>query len=109
MINDYNYLKATYDFRNHGLQIRHKGKPLIVVWGLGFNDGRKYSLEECDELVNFLKADGNAVMLGVSRFWREGSKDTVTGAQLQLLHNIIRKSDIVQPWSVGRYNNIATA
>lgn len=48
MMNDYNFLKATYDFRNHGLYVRHKGKPLVVVWGVGFNDGRKYSLEECD-------------------------------------------------------------
>lgn len=69
-MDDYNFLKATYDFRNHGSYIRHKGKPLIVIWGVGFNDGRHYSLAECDQLVNFLKADGNSVMVGTPRYWR---------------------------------------
>jgi hypothetical protein len=49
--------------------LRHGGRPVVAVWGVGFNDGRKYTLAECGRLVDFLKHDrrygGNAVLLGV--------------------------------------------
>src|SRR5262245_45700425 len=37
--------------------LRHGGKPVVAVWGIGFNDGRKYTLAECERLVDFLKND----------------------------------------------------
>ena len=37
--------------------LRHGGKPVVAVWGIGFNDGRKYTLAECEKLVEFLKHD----------------------------------------------------
>ena len=37
--------------------LRHRGKPLVAVWGIGFNDDRTYSLAECRALVKFLKAN----------------------------------------------------
>lgn len=45
-------------------------------------------------------------MLGVPKYWREGGGDAVKGDQLQLLHNIIKKTDIVSPWTVGRYSDL---
>ncbi|MFN3165474.1 MAG: glycoside hydrolase family 71/99-like protein [Phycisphaeraceae bacterium] len=84
--------------------IHHDGKPVIAIWGVGFADGRGYSLETCMELVRFLKHDpvcgGNAVMLGVPYYWREGKRDAVDDP---LLHAILKQCDIVSPWSVGRY------
>ena len=34
---------------------RHNGKPVVSIWGFGFNDGRKYTLAEGMKLVDFLK------------------------------------------------------
>ncbi len=86
--------------------LHHEGKPLVAVWGVGFNDGRGYSLDECEKLVRFLKGDqrygGNAVMLGVPTGWRSLSRDSVKDDKL---HDIIRQADIVSPWTVGRYNS----
>ncbi len=86
--------------------LRHRGKPVVAVWGIGFNDGRKYTLAECDELVEFLKRDpvygGNTVMLGVPAYWRTLERDAVPD---QKLLEVIRKADVVSPWSVGRYNS----
>lgn len=83
----------------------HNGKPLVTVWGAGFNDGRKYSLEDVNKIVDFLKNDpeygGFSVMLGVPTFWRTLTQDTQPN---ELLHTIIRKVDIVHPWLVGRFN-----
>lgn len=90
--------------------LHHHGKPVVVVWGFGFNDGRKYTLAEGLELVRFLKDDpkygGNTVMLGVPTYWRTLDRDTVHDpAMLEL----IGKADIVSPWTVGRYNDIPQA
>jgi hypothetical protein len=82
--------------------LKHEGKPLVAVWGIGFGDGRDYTLEECRELVSFLKNDGCAVMLGVPTGWREGVRDAVKDPGLQ---SLIKLVDVVSPWTVGRYRN----
>ena len=83
--------------------LHHRGKPVVAVWGIGFNDRRKYTLAECDALVRFLKADphygGNTVMLGVPAYWRTLERDAVPDPKLL---DIIRQADIVSPWNVGR-------
>jgi hypothetical protein len=34
--------------------LRHAGQPVVAVWGIGFNDDRRYTLAECDRLIEFL-------------------------------------------------------
>jgi len=38
------------------------GQTVVAVWGIGFNDGRDYTLAECRRLVEFLKNDPEAVV-----------------------------------------------
>jgi hypothetical protein len=84
----------------------HNGRPVVAVWGVGFGGNRQYTLEECDRLVTFLKSDtsygNNTVMLGVPFYWRTLVRDSTKNP---LLHHIIKKADIVCPWSVGRYRS----
>lgn len=79
----------------------HNGKPLVTVWGVGFNDNRRYGLKEAQLIIDGLKSQGFSVMLGVPTQWRELKGDTKPDPRL---HEIIRKCDIVMPWLVGRYN-----
>jgi hypothetical protein len=84
-----------------GAYLKHEGKPLVAVWGVGFSgDDRKYTLAECEELVIFLKKEGCSVMLGVPSWWREGTRDAVSDP---LFHKVIELADVVSPWTVGRY------
>jgi hypothetical protein len=82
----------------------HKGKPVVAVWGIGFNDRRKYSLAECERLVDFLKQDrrygGNTVLLGVPTGWRTLDGDSLKD---RALHKVLARADILSPWTVGRY------
>jgi hypothetical protein len=84
--------------------LRHRGKPVVAVWGVGFNDGRRYTLADCAKLIDFLKNDptygGNTVMVGVPTFWRTLEADAVRDPALL---DVIRKADVVSPWTVGRY------
>lgn len=92
------------------MYLRHNGKPVVAVWGIGFSDKRSYTLKECLELIAFLKDDpqygGNTVMLGVPTYWRELHRDALNDP---LLHEIIKKADIVSPWTVGRYGTVEQA
>jgi hypothetical protein len=79
--------------------LRYRGRPLVALWGLGFND-RAPSLAEWETLVRFFKDQGCAVMLGVPCYWRALDRDTIPDAKL---HEIIAMADVVSPWAVGRF------
>lgn len=79
----------------------HGGKPLVAVWGVGFNDHRRYGYEEALRIIDGLHAMGFNVMLGVPTRWRSLTVDTVPDKRL---HELICKCEIVMPWFVGRYN-----
>ena len=91
--------------KNDPAYLRHRGKPVVAVWGIGFNDGRRYTLEECARLVDFLSKDskygGNTVMVGVPTYWRTLQRDCVEDEKV---HDIVRNADIVSPWMVGRFS-----
>lgn len=97
--------KLTND-TNDKSYLHHNGKPVVAVWGIGFNDNRRYTLEDCAKLVDFLQNDpvygGNTVMIGIPTYWRTMTRDTLDDP---LLHDIIKKADIISPWTIGRYSN----
>jgi len=80
---------------------------VVAVWGIGFNDGRKYTLAECQKLVEFLKNDkqygGNTVLIGVPTGWRTLDADSVRDEKL---HEVVGQADIISPWTVGRYKSL---
>lgn len=107
LIEDWKMLCDRMKIRDDKAYHRVDGKPLVCVWGVGFSDGRKYSLEETERIVRFLKEDpvygGNTVLIGVPAFWREGNRDAVADPKFD---EIIRLADIISPWSVTRYTDI---
>ncbi|MEM7312895.1 MAG: glycoside hydrolase family 71/99-like protein [Planctomycetota bacterium] len=100
---DWKRLRETTKVTEDAAYLHHRGKPLVAVWGIGFNDNRQYSLEECANLVSFLKSNGCSIMLGIPSFWREGKRDSVADEKL---HEIIKQADVISPWSVGRYGSV---
>ena len=83
--------------------VRHRGRILVAVWGVGFSDGRAYSLDECRELIEALRGERGgrcSVLVGVPFYWRSLRRDALPQPAL---HEILRAADIVLPWSVGRY------
>ncbi len=96
-------LKITSQTTNNYLY--HRGKPLVVIWGLGFPD-RGYNIQNIgmDKLISFLKTDpqygGCSVMLGVPTYFRDLNVDTNPDPYL---HKLIESADIVMPWMVQRF------
>jgi hypothetical protein len=110
VINDWRALKNQMTITDDPAYLNHRGKPVVAIWGIGFNDGRKYSLAECRRLVEFFKNDpeagGCTVMLGVPANWRELKGDALNDPELL---SILAMADIISPWTVGRYANPAGA
>jgi len=104
LVNDWKRLVNDEKILEDRMYLHHDGKPVVSIWGIGFNDNRRYTLAESLELITFLKDDpkygGNTVKIGVPTYWRELDRDTLADP---LLHEIIRKADIVSPWAVGRF------
>ena len=98
--NDWRALRARMHITEDPAYLRHRGRPLVAVWGIGFSDGRRYTLEECRQLVEFFKADGCSVLVGVPAQFRQLKGDAANDAAL---HEILELADVVSPWTVGRY------
>ena len=84
------------------------GKPLVGIWGVGFNDGREYGLEKTEWLIRLLKHNpdwgGMSILLGVPYYWRDLNHDSIRDPKL---HRILAMADVISPWSVGRYSGLA--
>lgn len=109
---DWKKLVDEEKIRQDRMYLHHAGKPVIGVWGIGFNDNRPYTLKECLELVTFLKDDpyygGNTVMIGIPTYWRE-MPAWADALNDPMLHEIIHKVDIISPWTVGRFGTLQDA
>lgn len=103
---DWNELQSLFSLTDSTINptyLYHRGKPLVTLWGVGFNDHRNYAIADVAALVDQMKGTSNkvSVMLGVPYYWRTLGADTEKSA---LLHTLIKKADIIMPWAVGRYN-----
>ncbi len=82
----------------------HNHKPLVALWGVGFNDNRKYNLKNVRAIIDFLQNDpvygGCSILLGVPTQWRELAGDTESDPELL---ETFKKVDIIHPWFVGRF------
>ncbi|MFO0876180.1 MAG: glycoside hydrolase family 71/99-like protein [Gemmataceae bacterium] len=107
VIEDWKQLVDRMKIGQDAAHLRHRGRPVVAVWGIGFNDGRRYTLAECERLVEFLRNDrtygGFTVLLGVPTGWRTLDADSVSDPAL---HRVLRQADILSPWTVGRYRTL---
>ncbi|WP_183565642.1 glycoside hydrolase family 71/99-like protein [Mucilaginibacter sp. SP1R1] len=108
VIKDFKHLVDSLKLTRQGNRqtyLYHNGKPLVAIWGVGFNDNRRYGLPEIERIIDFLKNDpvygGCSILLGVPTYWRDFGNDTEKDPHL---HDVLRKADIIHPWFVGRYN-----
>lgn len=87
--------------------LRVNGKPLVAVWGVGFNDDRDYTLKRTEKFLRLLKNNpdwgGMSLMLGVPYHWREQTGDATRDPEL---HRLLKLADVLSPWAVGRYRDM---
>ncbi|GAB3891735.1 discoidin domain-containing protein [Kibdelosporangium lantanae] len=82
---------------------RQNGKPVVGIWGFGFNDGNHpWDAGTCLDVVNWFKGQGCYVMGGVPTWWRTGVSDSRPG-----FLNVYHAFNMLSPWMVGRISDAA--
>lgn len=108
VIGDFKAQVDQTNFLNDKQYIRHDGKPVVVIWGIGFgNESRPNLFADGLKIVEFLKNDagygGNTVMIGVPHWWREAQpKPPETREDFE---KVLKAADIIQPWAVGSFGS----
>jgi hypothetical protein len=103
---DWMYAVDTLGVTESPRYLRHRGRPLLAIWGFGFLD-RSPTPEQAAELIEFFKNNPNpryrvTLVGGIPARWRtltRDSKDDPAWAR------VYRSFDIVSPWTVGRFRD----
>ena len=105
VFDDWRMLRDRMHITQDPAYLHHKGKPLVTIWGVGFNNQikKRAGLEPCRKLIQALKADNCSVMLGLATGWRRQDRDAL---QHPDLHEVLLLADVLSPWSVGRFRDL---
>jgi hypothetical protein len=89
---------------NDKAYLHHRGKPVISLWGLFA--GRPWTPDFYDRVLDLLQNDpvygGYTVIIGCENDWRFGEGETY-----EKLRDVLKRADVVSPWTPGRFNTIA--
>jgi hypothetical protein len=105
LTNDWNYLISSQHVTNSPYYLRHKGKPVVAIWGFGFS-GRPDTPALAQQTIAWFKAAGCTVMGGVPSYWRTLTADSQTDPAWS---SAFRSFDVISPWAVGRYSDNSSA
>ncbi len=111
LINDWKKLLRDTRLTSDPAYLRHRGKPLLALWGCGFHNDEKPrpSLDDWRKILAFLKEDpeggGVAIMLGVPSFWRTQTRDCISDPTFL---ELVARADVISPWTPGRYRTPET-
>jgi hypothetical protein len=82
---------------------RQNGKPVVCIWGFGFNDANHpWDAATCLSVVNWFKSQGCYVIGGVPREWRTG-----TGGSRSGYLGVYHAFNMLSPWMVGAIGTAA--
>lgn len=103
---DWLRLTNHYHLQTSRSYMRHRGKPVVGLWGLGLRSSNATPLQ-ANTLIRFFKETANVTLLGgVAAHWRTLDGDALPATEW---HAVYRSFDILSPWTVGRFGNLADA
>ena len=112
MRDDWAYLVNDLKVTSHPGYLRHNGKPVLSIWGIGLNDGRRppRDPEAAKQVVRWFKSEAPPAqrvfyMGGTASRWRTLTNDAFTEPAWAEVYAMM---DVVQPWTPGRYRDRET-
>ena len=105
---DWRFLCDTVNVREDSRYLHERGKPVVLLWGLGFRD-RPWSPQQGRELIDFFKNDpkygGVYLIGGVDPSWRTLGGGSRPDSEWT---NVYRMFDAISPWDAGRFRDNAS-
>jgi len=98
MLDDMEDLRDCMGLFKDAKYLKHDGKPVIAIWGLGFSH-RKGDSGQIFEFFRRLKEMGFTTLAGVPIDWRRQARET-SGFK-----DILQYVDIISPWATGSYDS----
>ena len=97
------WLEKMKNYTNSVQYAKQNGKPVVGIWGFGFNDdNHPWSADECLEVVEWFKEQGYYVMGGVPTYWRQGTGDSRSD-----FLDVYKAFNMLSPWMVGRIGTMS--
>jgi hypothetical protein len=105
---DWQYITQTLKLTGSSAYLHDHGKPVVGIWGLGFKDPKHVSDPALGEQIIdwFHSVAGVTIIGGVPSSWATLSDDSSTDPAWK---KVYEKMDVIQPWTVGRFNSPAKA
>ena len=108
--NDWKHLVDDLKVTASDRYLQHRGKPLLILWGLGFTD-RPGTPAQANALIDWLTQTAPpqyrvTLAGGVPTHWRELNGDSKTDPAWGAVY---RRFDVIHPWMVGRFKDDAGA
>ena len=78
------------------------GKPVVCIWGFGFNDNNHpFTTTACLDVIQWFKDQGCYVIGGVPTHWRDQNSDSKPA-----FISVYKAFNMLSPWMVGRFSKI---
>jgi hypothetical protein len=85
---------------------KQNGKPVVCIWGLGFNDANHpFSSAVCLDVINWFKSQGCYVIGGVPASWRDTNSTDIQPNFLPTATAL----NMISPWMIGKISNVTEA
>ena len=105
---DWKFLCDKVKVREDSRYLHHQGKPVVLLWGLGFKD-RPWTPAQGAELVEFFKNDpqygGVYLIGGIDPYWRTLKGGSRPDPEWEKVYHSF---DAISPWDAGRYRDDAS-
>jgi len=101
---DWNHLVNDLKLTSSGQYIHQNGKPVLVIWGIGFTDHPPDTTDQAIAIINYFKNTANVYLVGgVPYYWLTSNQDSKPGYL-----PVYNQFNAVSPWAVGRFPDNAT-
>jgi hypothetical protein len=98
---DWTNVMVRLQITNSPMYAMQNGKPVVCIWGFGFNDSNHpWDAATGASVINWFKSQGCYVIGGVPTWWRTGVSDSRPN-----FLSAYSAFNMISPWMVGRIGN----
>lgn len=104
---DWSYLVRDLHVTDSPRYLHHQGKPVVSLWGMGLSDNSHppSDTRAALALIRWFQEKAGVIYIGgTPAYWRSLNRDANPDPGWMGVYGAM---DVVQPWSVGRYGDLA--